>query len=183
MSASTAQTDLNGQNLAAHLRPSQTRGHTRHGVLHFVLIVMHWNAEHFPYIVYRDFLVELLLGDNLLGAETHHITDASLQVTHACLTGVVVDDVHHNVLREGDLLIVEAVLLHLLGDEVTFGNFVFLFTQVAAQVDDFHTVAQGRMNGREVVGRGDEENLREVVVQLDEVVVEGVVLLGVKDFE
>ena len=78
---------------------------------------------------------------------------------------------------------VETVLLHLLGDEVTLGDFVFLFTQVAAQVDDFHTVSQSGMDGRKVVGCGNEENLRKVVVQLNEIVVEGVVLLRVKNLE
>ena len=75
------------------------------------------------------------------------------------------------------------MFLHLLGNQVAFGDFVFFLAQITAQVDDFHTVAQGGMDGREVVGRSDEKDFREVVIQLDEVVVEGIILLRVKDFQ
>ena len=183
VSSTAAQAHLDGQDLAAHLSPSQARGHTRHGVLDLLFVVVHGHAEHLAKVVHSDFLVESLVSHHLLGTVAHHVADAALQVTHTRLTGVVVDDVHDDVLGESDLLGVQAVFLHLLGDEVALGDFVFLFAQIAAQVDNLHTVAQGGMDGREVVGRSDEEDLREVVVQLDEVVVEGVVLLGVKDFE
>ena len=75
------------------------------------------------------------------------------------------------------------MFLHLLGNQVAFGDFVFFLAQIAAQVDDFHTVAQGGMDGCKVVGRGDEKDFREVVIQLDKVVVESIILLRVKDFQ
>ena len=183
MSATTAQANLDGQYLATHLRPSQACGHTRHGVFHLVFVVVHGHTEHLAQILYGNLFVKGFFADHLFGAVTHHVAYAALQVTHARLTGVVVDDVHHDVLREGDLLIVEAVLLHLLGDEVAFGDFIFLLAKVTAQVYDFHTVAQSGMDGCKVVSRGDKKNLREVIVQLDEVVVESVILLRVKDFK
>ena len=145
--------------------------------------MVHRNTKHLEQIFSGNFLVKSLFGHHLLGAETHHVADATFQVTHTRLTGVVVDDVHHNILREGNLFAVQAVFLHLLWNEMPLGDFIFLLTQITTQVDDLHTVAQGGMNRRKVVGRGDEEDFREVVVQLDEIVVEGIILLRVKDFQ
>ena len=183
MASSAAQTNFDGQDLAAHLSPGQARGHTRHGVFDLLFVVMHRHTEHLAQVLSGNLFVKSLFGHHLFGTIAHHVANASLQVTHARLTSVVVDDVHDDVLRESDLLAVKTVLLHLLRDEVPLGDFVFLLTQVATQVDDFHTVAQGGMDGREVVGCGDEKDFRKVIIQLDEVVVESVILLRVKDFE
>ena len=50
-------------------------------------------------------------------------------------------------------------------------------------IDHFHAVAEGRLDGRRDVGRGDEKHVREVVVNVEVVVMEGPVLLRVKRFQ
>lgn len=77
----------------------------------------------------------------------------------------------------------DTVVCNLLGDEVTLGDLNFLFEEVAVDGDQLHAVEQRCRYGPEGIGSGDEENLREIVVEVEEIVVEGGILLGVKDFE
>ena len=58
-----------------------------------------------------------------------------------------------------------------------------LFLGVAGQLDDLHAVEQGRRDRVEHVRRGDEHDLREVESDVEVVVAEGRVLLGVEDFQ
>ena len=74
------------------------------------------------------------------------------------------------------------MLFQLLGNEVFLGNLNLFFLQVARYINDFHTVEQGRVDVAQIVGRGDEEYLRQVESGLQIVVVEGVILLRVKHF-
>ncbi len=77
----------------------------------------------------------------------------------------------------------EPVALALARDEVAPGDRELLGRRVPVDLDDLHPVAERRRDRLEVVGRRDEQDLREVVVQLEVVVVEAVVLLGVEDLE
>ena len=72
------------------------------------------------------------------------------------------------------------MLLSLLRQEVLLGDTKLLLGDIAADLDEFHSVTQSLRYGRDVVGRSYEENLAEVVVDVEVVVVEGGVLLGVK---
>ena len=62
-------------------------------------------------------------------------------------------------------------------------NLYFLLSEVSAHLDELHTVEQGGGDIAYVVGRGDEHHVREVIVHIEEVVVEGIILLGVEHFE
>ena len=81
------------------------------------------------------------------------------------------------------MLRLQTCVLQLTWDEVPLGNLNLLLRDVAAYLDDFHTVEQRLRNGAEVVGRCDEEHFREVVVNVEVVVVECRVLLGVEHFK
>ena len=67
-------------------------------------------------------------------------------------------------------------------DQVPAGDLHLLVLGVARDADDLHAVHQGRRNV-ERVRRGDEHHVREVVVHLQIVIVEGVVLLRVQHLE
>ena len=54
---------------------------------------------------------------------------------------------------------------------------------VAGKMDDLETVPQCRRNRIHDVGRGDEEHLREVEGQIEIVIPERIVLLGVENLE
>ena len=77
----------------------------------------------------------------------------------------------------------EAVLLDLARDEVAEGDNNLFLLGVALEWDDLHAVAEGVGDGIEHVGGGDEEDLGEVKRDVEVVVAEGGVLLGVEDFE
>ena len=66
---------------------------------------------------------------------------------------------------------------------MALGNLVFLLGDIAADLNDLHTVEQRTGYRSQIVGGGDEHHLRQVVIYVQIVVVEGVVLLGVKHFQ
>ena len=113
----------------------------------------------------------------------HHLGQGLVEQSHAALTGVLVDNLFHRAARDVELDVSQAVLLLLLGQEVTFADLDLLFKDIARKLDHLHTVEQGCCNGRKAVGGGDEEHLRKVVIHIEEVVVEGLVLFRVKHLE
>ena len=82
-----------------------------------------------------------------------------------------------------DVLHLEPVLLGFLGYEVLLGDLQLLLCDVARDFDELHTVTQGGGDSGDIIRRSDEEDLREVVVDIEIVIVEGGILLGVEDFQ
>ncbi len=77
----------------------------------------------------------------------------------------------------------EAVGLQLPGQEVAEGDLQLLLLGVAGEFQDLHAVPQGRRDGVQEVGGGDEHDLGEVEVHLQVMVREGGVLLRVQDLQ
>ena len=84
---------------------------------------------------------------------------------------------------EGDVLLGEPVLGQLAGDEEPLGDAELFLLRVAGDLDDLHTVPQGREDRVDEVGRGDEHDVREVERDTQVVVAEGVVLFRVQDLQ
>ena len=84
---------------------------------------------------------------------------------------------------ELDVGVGDAVLVHLLGDQVPARDRLLLLERVAGEADDLHAVEKRRLDRVEHVGRRDEEDLREVVGNGQVVVAEGEVLLRVEHLE
>ena len=97
----------------------------------------------------------------------------------------MLDDVLDGCLAESHLRgeRVETRILQLLRNQVALGYFYLLLGDVAAYFYQLHAVEQWARDGTDVIGGGDEENLREVVIHIQIVVVEGYVLLWVEYFE
>ena len=72
------------------------------------------------------------------------------------------------------------MLLDLARQEEVTGDVLFLYFEIAGKLNDFHTVLKRSGDIVQRVRRGDEEHLRQVVVDVEIVVVEGLVLLGVE---
>ena len=108
-----------------------------------------------------------------------------LQLAHATLSRVFLDDGLKGSLVELNLrgVFVESCIVQLTRHQVTLGNLYLLLGDVTAHLDEFHTVEQWTRDGAEVVGSGDEEYLRQVVVDVEIVVVERLVLLWVEYFK
>ena len=81
-----------------------------------------------------------------------------------------------------ELALLQAVRLDLLDDQVLARDRHLLVLGVAGQPDDLHAVHQ-RLRHAQRVRRGDEHHVRQVVVDLEVMVVEGRVLLGVEHLE
>src|SRR5437868_9113470 len=77
----------------------------------------------------------------------------------------------------------EAVLFELPWDQVLLRDVQLLFFAVASERDDLHAIEQRRVNRAELVRRRDEQDLRQVHVDLEVVVAKAVVLRRVEDFE
>jgi hypothetical protein len=129
------------------------------------------------------FLVLCAVLDDLAGDLAADVADFALEVADAGFAGVVADDFENGVVGEDDVLLAEAGLLALLLDEILAGDFELFLLGVALQAEHFHAVLQRGRDGVHDVGRGDEEHLREVVVDVEVVILEGGVLLGVEDFK
>ncbi len=70
-----------------------------------------------------------------------------------------------------------------LGREEALGDLDLLLLGVAGELQDFHAVAERLGHRVQHVGRADEHHVRQVVLDVQVVVEEGVVLLGVEDLE
>ena len=77
----------------------------------------------------------------------------------------------------------QPVLAHLPRKEVDAGDVQLLFLAVSGQRDDLHPVEQRRMHRPQLVGRGDEQHLRQVHRRFQVVVAERVVLRRVQHLE
>ena len=129
-----------------------------------------------------DGLALAALGD-LPGDLAHDVGELALEVADAGLVGVRADELRHRLVGDLDVLVLEPVVLHLLGDQEALADLDLLLLGVAGQLDDLHPVAQGGRDRVEQVGRRDEEDLAQVEGHLEVVVLEGVVLLRVEDLE
>ena len=127
----------------------------------------------FVYVV-----VECLLVSNLAQCLVHLL----LQLAHTAFACILLDDSLDSSLCECRLLfiLVETAVLYLARNEMAFRYLNLLLRYVSAHFNKFHTVEQRTRYSVEVVGGCNEEHLREVVVNIKIVVVEGVVLFWVE---
>ena len=66
---------------------------------------------------------------------------------------------------------------------MALGNLCLFLGDVARHLNDLHTVEQRAWDRVEVVGCGNEQHLGEIVVYIQEVVVEGIVLLRIEHLQ
>ncbi len=122
-----------------------------------------------------------------LGQLPHHLAqhpaDVALQVAHARLAGVVVDDGAQRGVFHRHFFGAQAVRLHLASDEVALGDVDFLVLDVAGELDHLHAVAQRGRHRAPIVGGGNKQHLREVEGQVQVMVGEAVVLLRVEHLQ
>ena len=104
-------------------------------------------------------------------------------MAHTALACILLYNLLNGWLVEGQLLVVQTRILLLLGNQVALGNLVLLFRDIAAHLNHLHTVQQRTGNRSQIIGCCYEHYLRQVVVHVQIVVVEGTVLLWVKHFE
>ena len=106
-----------------------------------------------------------------------------VQAAYSRFTRIFLDDDLQHLIRYRDMLRLDAVVLHLLRNQVSFRDFPFLFQQIAAHFDNLHTVAQRGGNRAQIVRRGDEHHLRQVIIHLQEIVMERIILFRVEHLQ
>ena len=184
LSLSPAQAGFDEEDLAPYGRPCQSRHHS--GV--FVALILVARVLGGPEVL-RDVLGLQLMGFRKVSAGDferdfpHHLADFLLQFAHAALAGIVFDDVLDGPFREFHVLLLQSRGVHFLRDEVAARYLDLLFRDVSAHLDQLHAVEQRSRDGGQVVCRGDEHHFREVIVDVNVVVVERAVLFRVEHFE
>src|SRR4029079_5056245 len=154
---------LDEEQLAADRRPGQPSGYAGVG-----RPPAHVAGEARP----PQHLVDPLLRDRALARAraarvlscglAAHGTDLALELAHAGLARVVADDPPQRRVRERDLALRQPGALDLAWRQVAAGDLELLLLGVAGELDDLHAIAQRAGHAVEVVGRADEDDLREV---------------------
>ena len=132
------------QGATADGRVSETNCNTRHGNLLSQNMFILGTSEGLLY----ELLVNidaaetvLILGHGvLIGNLPAHRADLPLEVAHATLSGVAHDDTLDGFLAEADLLVRDAILSHLLRNQILVADGKLLFRRVARHLDDLHAV-------------------------------------------
>ena len=68
-------------------------------------------------------------------------------------------------------------------EQVLLGDGQLFLLGVAGQLDDLHPVPQRVRNAVQGMCGGDEEDLAQIEIQVEVMIPEGVVLLGIEDFQ
>ena len=176
----TRETGFDEEDFASHGRPRQSCHHPGIAVALIAVAGVFLYAQQFRNLLHADVgVVEGALLGKLQGQLTANLANLLVQFTDARFAGIVLDYLLQGGLKNVDAHM-DAVLLHLLTHQVTAGNLHLLFGEVAAHLDEFHTVEQRGRNGADVVRRGNEHDVREVEIDVKEIIVEGIVLLRVE---
>src|SRR5262245_29445854 len=171
---------LDEQDVAAHRRPSKAGRHSRHAGAHGDFVLEAQRPQDLLQILDANvLLLGLALGD-LDGHRAQHAADLALEVAHARLARVALDDAPQGRVVDLDLLGPEPVGLELAAHQVALGDLELLARGVARELDDLHAIAQRAGNGVQHVGRGDEDHAAEIERHVEVVVAEGRVLLGIE---
>ena len=109
--------------------------------------------------------------------------DLALEIADAGFTRVAADHRAQALVGERHLRLGEAVVLHLLGDQVIARDRELLFLGVAGELEHFHAIAQRRRNRVEHVRRRDEQHFAQVERHVEIVIAERVVLFRIEHFE
>jgi hypothetical protein len=130
-----------------------------------------------------DGFLFIFTGDDSAGDFAGEGGDFAFELADSGFAGVVLNEFFERWVGELDLGVFEAVFVELSGDEVTPGYLEFFGGGIAGDLDDFEAVAEGWVDGFEPIGGGDEEDAGEIEGEVEVVVGEGMVLLGVEDFQ
>src|SRR5215471_13518904 len=112
-----------------------------------------------------------------------HRAELALEVSNTGFACVVGDDAPDGAIVDLDLVRLETVLVDLSRDQILARDLEFLLFAVAGQLDDLHAIEQRRMDRSELVRRGNEQHPRQIDVDLQVMIAEGLVLRGIQYLE
>ena len=124
-----------------------------------------------------------LAGYQLFSGFSVQRSDYPLQITDARLPGIAADQLMEGVVGDFYRFTGQAVLFHLLGNQMPFGDLEFFLVSIAGQLNDVHTVQQRPRDHTGVVGRGDKQYVAQVKGKIDIMILEGIVLLRIQHLQ
>src|SRR3990167_5067864 len=173
---------LDGQQLATDLSPGQAGHLTDLILLLGQTIAMLAHPEEMLQRIGRHADLEAFLGGVFLDHLATYLGNLPLKATHPGFAGVIANDVADRCLFKNQLGFLQAVGLNLLGCQVFDGDIDFFGFGVARQANNLHAVQQRRRNVHGV-GRAEEHHVRQIVIDLQIVIVEVVILLRIEHLE
>ena len=175
--------DFHVQDLSAGGGPGEAVGDAHpFGLLVAVRRLVGWGAKEFPQVGGVHPVNLFASVGHLAGELAGDPGEAAVQFPHAGLPGVAPDDLAHGLRGHGHRTS-DPVGLRLARPEEATSDLPLLGVQVPREADHLHTVPEGLGDPLECVGRGDEQDIRQVVLQLQVVVRERPVLFGIQDFQ
>src|SRR5215207_5514789 len=105
------------------------------------------------------------------------------ELANSGLTGIVAYQPHPGPRRDRDRFRTQAMGGYLLWQQVLPADLDLFLFAVARNLDDFHAVAQRTRHRGHAVRRGEKENMREVIRQVEKMIDEGPVLLRIEHFQ
>ena len=72
------------------------------------------------------------------------------------------------------------MLRHLARDQKLAADLQFFLFHITGELDHFHAVQKRIGNCVQVIGRGDKQHLRKIVIQFQVVIGEGIILFGIQ---
>jgi len=173
---------FDGQQLAADLGPRQSGHHTDQILELGFAVTEPRHAEELLDVLDRDLDRLLLRQDQVLDTLACERRQFPLQVAHTGLPRITADGHLQCVVVDGELLCRQRVLLQDLRDQVTARDLDLLVLRVAGDPDDLHTVHEGRRDVQRI-RRRHEHHVRQVIVDLEVMIVERRVLLRIEHFQ
>ena len=150
---------FNSQHFAASGRPGQAQSHAGHELLFLFVFNKAGRAQqffHIGHVNHKGRLFALGLTAGQFAADGGKL---ALKVAQPGLARVFADDLFQGFFRQFHILWGKAIVFHLLGQQMLAGDLGLFLQGVTGQGNDFHTVAQGRRDGFQMVGRAEEHNL------------------------
>ena len=113
----------------------------------------------------------------------HNFSYGHVQTTNARFAGIFLDDQVDDLVWDRYMPGRNSVVFQLLRNQVPLGDFPFFLHEVTRHFDDFHPVAQRTCNRAEVIGCGDEHHFRQIIVDIQKIIVKTAVLFRVEHFQ
>ncbi len=174
---------LGKQYLAAHARPRQAGDNSGEVIALVLAGTMHGQTEYLAQMLRLYNSREVLATHLCKHGLANHFLQLFLKLTHTTFGGIVLDDGAHGCRTHLHIAVAQSGMFQDALHQVAFGYLLLFLGEVAAEFYYLHTVEQRRRHGGERVGRGDEQDVGEVEVQIHVVVVEMEILLRVQHLQ
>ena len=182
-SFSFAQTCLDKQDFPTDSRPSQACDHS--GIiisLIFVTSIFH-HAQIILQILRLYLSRKLFIGSLQASQLPHDFGYLLIQFADTAFPCIRFDNRLDCLFRELDLFLRQSMHFRLFRNQVPGCNLYFLFLDISADFNQFHSIQQRLGNCIQIICRRNEHHMAQVIINVQIVIMESAVLLGVKDFQ